>query len=312
MMNIRNISMAAFLVGGSLFSHLFTALAQENDVALAHVKYELVHVDDTNFRDNPRKEEMMLYFGKRSSMYNSFALATMLEKMKKDMEEKQRVDAGKAGARNGMNQSRIFVSSPNVSNETLYLFPQENSAYLSSSMGTGTYIIPQAYPLIDWQIGDGVKEIGGYACQQATGTFGGREYTAWFTTELPFPYGPWKLHGLPGLILEAEDSRKEVVFRYAGFDKQEGGSIEIVLPKDAITTTAKDFAKAKAAFDKDPMANALRGIDVPAGANVARKIVMKDQNGRELSPDEFNAMREMTMKTGKVKNPNNPLELEDK
>jgi len=271
--------------------------AQESDVALAHIKYEFVHVDDTNFRDNPRKEDMMLYIGERTTMYNSFTLAATLEKVKKDLAAKQ--------------GGRFFVNSPNISNEVLYLFPRESKAFTVNRLGTSTYIIPQEYPQIDWQIGGETKEIGGYQCQQATGTFGGRHYTVWFTTELPFPYGPWKLHGLPGLILEAADSKQEVVFRYAGFDKESGGDIALALPEDALTTTAKEFAKAKAAFDKNPTANALRNIDVPAGANVQRKIVLKDQNGRELSPEEFNAMREMAMKDGKIKKTNNPLELGD-
>lgn len=308
-MEIRNITTKLILAAGSFFCQLFAAQAQETDMALAHIKYELIHVDDTNFRDNPRKEEMMVYIGQRSTMYNSFTRAITLQNMKKEMEDRQRANGSNARAQNGMNQSRFFVSSPNISSETLYLFPEANKAFITNSLGTSTYIIPQDYPQIDWQIGDAVKEIGGYVCQQASGTFGGREYTAWFTTELPFPYGPWKLHGLPGLILEAEDSKKEVIFRYGGFDKETEPGIEIALPKDAITTTAKDFTKAKAAFDKNPMAHALRNTDVPPGAHVERKIVMKDQSGRELSPEEFNAMREMAMKEGKIKTPNNPLEL---
>lgn len=308
-MDIRNISIASILATGSIFCHAFAANAQQNDTALAHVKYELVHIDDTNFRDNPRKEEMMLYIGQHSVMYNSFTLAATLEKLKKDVEERHRADGTKTGPRGGASQSRVFVSAPNMSNETLYLFPRDKKAFTTNRLGTTTYIIPREFPQIDWQMGGATKEIGGYSCQEATGTFGGRRYTAWFTTELPFPYGPWKLHGLPGLILEAEDDRQEVIFRYAGFDKQEGNGIEIALPEEAITTTAKAFTKAKAAFDKNPMANALRNIEAPAGATVERKIVLKDQNGRELSPEEFSAMREMAMKEGKIKNPNNPLEL---
>lgn len=299
-MRTRNYFIPLALAGCCSIGHPFCGHAQESDVALAHIKYEFVHIDDTNFRDNPRREDMMLYIGEHTTLYNSFTLAATLENMKKDMAGKQQ-----AG-------SRFFVNSPNMSNEALYLFPQESSAFIVNKLGTSTYIIPQEYPRIDWQIGEKAKEIGGYQCQQAIGTFGGRTYTAWFTTELPFPYGPWKLHGLPGLILEAEDAKQEVIFRYAGFDKEADGTIALELPKDAVTTTAMEFAKAKTAFDKNPTANALRNIDVPPGANVQRKIVMKDQNGRELSPEEFNAMREMAMKEGKIKKPNNPLELPHK
>jgi len=308
MMAIRKISVA-ILAGSAIFCHSFSSTAQESDVALAHVKYQFVHIDDTNFRDNPHREDMMLYIGKDITLYNSFSLAATLAKMKKDMAEKQPGDAKKAGSPNGRNQSRLFVNAPNISHEVIYLFPKENRLATVNRLGMTTYIIEQAYPQIDWQIGTEVKEIGGYQCQQATGSFGGRHYTAWFTTELPFPYGPWKLQGLPGLILEAEDSKKEVAFHYAGFDKEPPTATVLALPQDAIPTTAKEYAKAKAAFDKNPMGNALRGQNAPAGANVQRKIVLKDQSGRELSPEEFTAMREMAMREGKIKKPNNPLEL---
>ncbi len=60
---------------------------------------------------------------------------------------------------------------------------------------------------ISWEITNQKKKVLGYECQKATGTFRGREYTAWFTTAIPVPYGPWKLFGLPGLILEAYDKK---------------------------------------------------------------------------------------------------------
>lgn len=58
--------------------------------------------------------------------------------------------------------------------------------------------------LFKWKITDTVvKEIFGYKCKLATCTFRGRDYEAYFAEQLPFSSGPWKLCGLPGVILEA-------------------------------------------------------------------------------------------------------------
>src|SRR5690606_40273678 len=88
-------------------------------------------------------------------------------------------------------------------------------------------ILDEAYPQLDWKISDDTLTIGGYNCQKATVSFKGRTYTAWFSPELPFSFGPWKLHGLPGLILDVADSKKEVVFHFVGFEKLDHVNLQI-------------------------------------------------------------------------------------
>lgn len=65
-------------------------------------------------------------------------------------------------------------------------------------------------PQIDWKLTDEEKKINGYPVHKATARFRGRSYTAWYTKAIPIPAGPWKLHGLPGLIVEAYDDTGEV------------------------------------------------------------------------------------------------------
>ncbi|SDG79194.1 GLPGLI family protein [Psychroflexus sediminis] len=71
---------------------------------------------------------------------------------------------------------------------------------------------------ISWDITDETKKIGTYEVQKATAHFRGRDYTAWFTSEIPLPYGPWKLVGLPGLILEAYDTDKEIYWYFKNIE----------------------------------------------------------------------------------------------
>ena len=46
--------------------------------------------------------------------------------------------------------------------------------------------------------------IGGFNCKTATTNFRGREYLAYFTSEIANQGGPWKFDGLPGFILRVE------------------------------------------------------------------------------------------------------------
>ena len=57
----------------------------------------------------------------------------------------------------------------------------------------------------NWKLNNDTKKIGNFNCQKATIKFRGRNYTAWFTNEIPVRYGPWKFQGLSGLILEVYD-----------------------------------------------------------------------------------------------------------
>ncbi len=71
---------------------------------------------------------------------------------------------------------------------------------------------------IQWEIGDSTKNVLGYECTIATADYHGRHWTAWFTPEIPLQEGPWKLTGLPGLILEAEESTGQHSFVATGLE----------------------------------------------------------------------------------------------
>ena len=70
-------------------------------------------------------------------------------------------------------------------------------------------------PQFKWKILKEQKDIGKFKCQKATTDFRGRTYIAWFALGINISNGPWKLHGLPGLILEAYDKTGEVKFLFS-------------------------------------------------------------------------------------------------
>jgi GLPGLI family protein len=61
---------------------------------------------------------------------------------------------------------------------------------------------------LNWTIlNDSKKQIGRYKCIEAKAKLNGRNYTAWFTFDMPLKFGPLKFHKLPGLIVELREDK---------------------------------------------------------------------------------------------------------
>ena len=86
---------------------------------------------------------------------------------------------------------------------------------LSFSLGrtSKSYVIRGELEKPEWNIlSDSVKMIEGYTCLMAKGFVRGRDYTVWFTPDIAVSAGPWKLWGLPGLIVDARADDGAVEF----------------------------------------------------------------------------------------------------
>ena len=70
----------------------------------------------------------------------------------------------------------------------------------------------------NWTIADSSKTVLGYDCLKAEMDYHGRHWTVWFTPEIPISDGPWKLCGLPGLILEADADNGKYHFEATGIE----------------------------------------------------------------------------------------------
>lgn len=97
--------------------------------------------------------------------------------------------------------------------EPSFYYNSNNGFYYSKVWEKDTYIIKEDNLVWNWELHPDTKEISGFQTQKATITFRGRNYTAWFTPEIPVKFGPWKFQGLPGLILEVYDDSERVDIR---------------------------------------------------------------------------------------------------
>lgn len=88
------------------------------------------------------------------------------------------------------------------------------------------FIFKETLPNIAWTIGTEQKVIGNYQCIAASGTFGGRIYDVWFTPEIPVSLGPYKLGGLPGMILEAASRDGKVSYQFVSYQNSCDRAIE--------------------------------------------------------------------------------------
>ena len=97
------------------------------------------------------------------------------------------------------------IKSSTINREWLYQDKTTNHLSLYSEYSNDYKCYEEDIPTQEWTIiSDSTTTILGMKCQKATTRFRGREWQAWFTEEIAVSLGPWKLGGLPGLILKAK------------------------------------------------------------------------------------------------------------
>lgn len=290
--------------------------AQKPDQALALVYYTFSHIRDTTNRATIYTENMELLLGKNASVYRSTDYRLESEQLKK-LIAKQR-NAGVTGS-----ISAKLAHKPHDINKPYYQFQAEKKL-IRQEKQVNYYLVEEAWPVMNWKITTDTASFKSLHCQKATTVFKGRSYEAWFCPALPFRSGPWKFNGLPGLILEVSDSKKEVVFKFAGLEdvskitesldltaeinsnaeqlarNDENISLKtIALPKYGIKATEAELSRLEESSRKDPMAFMKTAL---AGSGTSVKSIKV--NGSNSS---------MPTTVTSVKNKiNNPIELSKK
>lgn len=226
-------------------------ITQEADKVIASVNYTFMHQRDTLLQSY-YTEEMSLMFGRQSSVYVSRTkiITDSIVRVKIEQQLRDGLPV-KLGSINNHTKQNYY-----------HLFSKQ-LAVIESPFLSNVYIFNDTIPIIDWAISEDTKMIGEFKCQKAIGVLAGRKYEAWFSLDLAISAGPWKLSGLPGLILEATDSKQQVKFLFASLIKSENVNTYISLPMAAIKTTKTEFKKMIAAYSENPGAFANNsGLDI--------------------------------------------------
>lgn len=81
------------------------------------------------------------------------------------------------------------------------------------------YKYQEPQPALNWQLHPETDSVFNYKCQKATVNLFGRNYTAWYTVDIPTRANLWKFCGLPGLILKVYDENEEYVWECIGLNQ---------------------------------------------------------------------------------------------
>lgn len=139
--------------------------------------------------------------------------------------------------------------------------PDKNELYaFDFTWGAGfLWVKDSLYPM-KWIIDTATKKVADLNCTKARCQFRGRNYTAWFTNDIPISKGPWKFGGLPGLIVELEDDQQ---FFSARFAKISNRAKPVKIPsakiawKDFVIKKQKDYKDFAASFKAEQKADCL-------------------------------------------------------
>lgn len=214
--------------------------------------YHFTHLRDTNNPHRIWNEDFILVFNNEKSMYTS---STRID------QDSANLAKMKAAEQAGSVTIQMGVLKP-VTTESVFI--QNNAVYVNKNMNEDSYIIREPLEKINWTIEKETKQLLGYTCQKATGTCKGRKYIAWFTTDIPAGFGPWKLQGLPGLILEASDVAQRIKFTCTSLSANTAvpHQLSLDLPLDGITTTQAEYQRMEKAFREGISMDAANGSDI--------------------------------------------------
>lgn len=235
------------------------------DQKVLTVQYDMEALTDLSKPDQPVKETMRLDIGRKSSRFYSYTAAVRDSVLKADMDNGASTEAISQHAK----QYKSVWSE-----QTFKGYPEGHVTTLDEIAGDISRLrCEEEEEKPEWKLSTDTLTLLGYRCTRATTQFKGRQWTAWFTPDIPVSEGPWKLCGLPGMILKAEDAEEHYRFAANGIEQCHNTAPIIFGGKDYESVNRKQYNKVHERFFADPM-----GFITGSMPNV--KITIKNEHGQ--------------------------------
>ena len=242
------------------------------------VKYELKFMPDTLERDKFKTQTMVLRMNTKGiSVYQEYG------KFRSDSVIAARTRNGKIKL-SDTNEAIKYQTKARDNITIAKSWPEKHKILVRELIGLdGTFYYTEDKTDFGWEVDfTQTKEIGGYTCHSAKGSYAGRDYQAWFTPEIPISDGPWLFCGLPGLILEVSSLDKE--FLYTCMSIQAGtGPVSLRSLDDAFKTTRERFLKAKERYKVNPAAGVAAMVEA---GKLQTTMNLKNRKPRAYNPQE--------------------------
>lgn len=272
--------------------------------------YDYKFIPDSNNKEDVKSEMMYLDIDKNGSNYYSRTKFVADSTSRAELEKQIKSFSGNISVNRRENAGQ-------VSFKVTKSYP-DFKTYLFRSVSSDQYKIREDQKP-EWKILSDKQKIGEYNTQKATTSFGGREWIAWFSTDIPFQDGPYKFYGLPGLIVKIEDTTGSHIMTLIGNKKVAQAAAsekEPELPQNIrvfgmggkeLEVTEDQFRKAWKDYVNDPTKN-MREMMMRNTDNSKMTFKVKTSDGKEIS-DPNQVFREMEKRTKEslAKN-NNPIE----
>lgn len=218
----------------------FPYSAKVIEASTQNIYYDLKFVRDTRNSQSKRQAICILQIGEKFSRFADHNFVK-LDSLDEKYSHQQEVTSKEFGMYNSFfgNWDNVLVKN---------VVDKKN---IIQDYAKNKYQYEESQPNFEWKLEKDTKEILNYICYKATMEYRGRKYTAWYTKDIPINNGPYIFEGLPGLIMEIEDTKDHYHFTAIAIDKKPK-NIYLRNEKHILNVSREQFRKTQKDLHDNP------------------------------------------------------------